>query len=401
MSNTISALDMHIGVLQGLQKVDGFTQDIFSPEEIDFHLNKQQLRFVEELVNNQFQEQQVFLDNIDRLVVKDLVLPAFDNTAQIPSSLTKQSNEPKVFSFLPSDYMHRINSRARVAQLKSPCSASTLSTLAESVEESIITVAFPIETIDGPTSSYLIDFTISVDGTEVYKSSFNIDDGDLSQGSIINNLKDTTYIINDILENIDVSGIAGLDNRRIYWEQYKDLKVSKSFIFVKDLSQDAFPTAITATTKESTGAAKTTVNGVVYDSPKTFTRMNNTAIAASTEFIVTEADIKVMPLNELYELAKNIFYKPSPLEPQGYMANGVLGVLGSTGSLITSVVLDYVMKPRQISLALDKGCELNEAGSRKIVDYTVEYLKLIIENQSYQGVLQDNQLKNQNALRNG
>ena len=37
-----SALELHKEVIQGLQTVDAFSQDMFLPEEFDLHLNKQQ-----------------------------------------------------------------------------------------------------------------------------------------------------------------------------------------------------------------------------------------------------------------------------------------------------------------------------------------------------------------------
>ena len=65
------------------------------------------------------------------------------------------------------------------------------------------------------------------------------------------------------------------------------------------------------------------------------------------------------------------------------------------------MLIDYVRKPRQISLALNQGCELAGTAPRLIVDATIEYLKLVIENPSYQAVLQDNQIRNQNTINNG
>ena len=80
MPNIISPLELHIEVLQGLQKVDGFQQDMFLPEELDLQLNKQQGRFIEKLTNKEFQDRQIFLDYVKNIIVKNYPL-MWNNTA--------------------------------------------------------------------------------------------------------------------------------------------------------------------------------------------------------------------------------------------------------------------------------------------------------------------------------
>ena len=52
-----SVLEAHIEVLQGLQKVSAYTEDMFNPDEIDLQLTRHQERVIEEIVNKFFPDQ--------------------------------------------------------------------------------------------------------------------------------------------------------------------------------------------------------------------------------------------------------------------------------------------------------------------------------------------------------
>ena len=59
------------------------------------------------------------------------------------------------------------------------------------------------------------------------------------------------------------------------------------------------------------------------------------------------------------------------------------------------MVIDLIRIPRQISLSLNQISELGGNAPDIIVDRTVEYLKLAIENPAYQAVLNDNKTRDQ------
>ena len=104
---------------------------------------------------------------------------------------------------------------------------------------------------------------------------------------------------------------------------------------------------------------------------------------------------KLVEGDDLYKFRKNKFYKPYKLEPHSTLVDQFLIAYRDKSFIITDLTIDYIRKPREISLVLDQGCELAGEAPRIIVDKTVEYFKLVIENPAYRGIVQDNELRNQ------
>ena len=391
MPNILTALDLHIEVLQGLQKVDSFQQDMFLPEEIDLQLNKQQDRFIEQLTNQKFQDRQVRLDYIKNLVVKNKKLPLY-----IPLTTDNNYEENMQFGVLPSDYLHIVSDRTEVTSRKS-CK-DIVYTPGQTVEN-LQVLKFPDPVIDPATSTYYLGLEISVDTTTdiLYKSRFDEDPLDISQGSKITNPEEIGIIIKDILENINM-GTYG-ENDRVYWEYYKGEYYPRSFIIITNgvqpqLKITAFDNTDTPLGSELGTLQSTPVLPTVRATVLSGISSPDTPVTRLIENKMSEAD-------ELYEFRKNVFYTPVKEEPHSTLSGDYLYLYREPSFILTDLTIDYIRKPRQISLLLDQGCELAGSAPRLIVDATIEYFKLVIENPSYQGILQDNQIRNQNTLTNG
>jgi hypothetical protein len=62
--------------------------------------------------------------------------------------------------------------------------------------------------------------------------------------------------------------------------------------------------------------------------------------------------------------------------------------------IVTRFACDYIRKPRTISLALNQSCELAPQTHPKLIDLTIEILRLDIKDQAYPQTVQDTQLRN-------
>jgi hypothetical protein len=407
MANILTALDMHIEVLQGLQKVDSFQQDMFQPEEVDLQLNKQQDRFIEQMVNKSFEGQQVRLDYIKNLVVRNHKLLAYSNVDEsLSPTLTSNTEGQKIYGVLPSNYLHLVNDRAWVLAIDDSCTVEALSLLQPvNFTESIAVLPFPDPVVDAEgTGTYYINLQVDIDGTIVYTSRF--DQSPLSLGSKVTDPQYIGPIVQDILQTINLSTIPQLSETKVYWENYRGDFYPGSFIFVKepqaDLTDISFPASIKITASDSLGAN-------IVDTPATFPTAKvypvidkQSPLSDDTHVVsYSEAQNKLMEGDEIFEIKKNVFYFPHVKEPHSQLADDIIFVYGGRSTLLTDIVIDYVRKPRQISLALNQACELAGTAPRLIIDKTIEYLKLVIENPSYQGVLQDNQIHNQTIKENG
>lgn len=383
MPNLNTALDMHIEVLQGLQKIDSFQQDMFEPEEVDLQLNKQQDRFIEQLVNEEFQDKQIRLDYIKNIVVKNRKVQLF-----VPGVTDPDFESNMVYGLLPENYIHLVSDRSQV-------SYSTAAGLCESFPdigttdyiEYMSVVPFPTTTLTEP--PYYNKFEILIDGivAPVFETGYEINTNNFEG---FQEVSEISPLVDEVLFN----QLPGKPDTRVYWERYRGAYYPNSFIFV---SEDITPAFALIRVYEPTGV------GVEAQSQSNFTGTtyqvyDQVAISEVDSLVQRYAENKLAEGDELYEFSKNNFYKPQRKEPHSNIADDVIRLYREDSFLITDLIIDYIRKPRRISLSLNQGCELAGTAPRLIVDGAVEYFKLIIENPAYQGILQDNQLRNQNTL---
>ena len=386
MPSIVTALDMHIEVLQGLQKVDSFQQDMFQPEEIDFQLNKQQDRFIEQLTNQKFQDRQVRLDYIKNLIVKNKTLPVY-----IPLATDSNFEANMQYGVLPSNYLHMVSDRSEIVTRKS---CDDIMYTPTETNETIQVLQFPDPDVDPTTGSYYLGLEITPDGdttNKLYKTRFDVNPLDPTLGSKITEPDYISPLVKDILENIDLKTFGNKD--QVYWEYYRGEYYPKSFIIVSTerFSITTFLNDGNPQGSITSQASPIPVQGVIK---KNVLKDNSDGLTTIVENKLSEGD-------ELYEFRKNTFYKPTIQEPHSTLSEGFIYLYREASYILTALTIDYIRKPRQISLLLNQGCELAGSAPRLIVDAAVEYFKLVIENPSYQGILQDNQIRNQNTLTNG
>jgi len=374
-----SVLEAHIEVLQGLQKVAAYSEDMFNADEIDLHLTRQQDRLLEEIVNKRFEDLQVGLDYIRPLLVKNnklqVVLP----------ELTDEIYEPNmVYGVLPANYYHLINNRSKVVTSTSAGLCEDLTTYkALGTSKAAFTERVAVLPVPTPTNTtwpfyYKTKLVVESTSGNVEKT---LPDG-------LNNLKSANswfQITNYILENISIPGVE------IFWESYRDVYSPKSFIFV---TQDINITQVTinwetsSSNTASAGAGAASFVNTVYQKPN-YTTSNLTGYQETeTANLLTETD-------EFYTQNVNAFYKTKKNQPKSQVSGDFLLVYENKSFLISDLSVDYIRKPRHISLSLNQNFELGGDAPRIIVNRTTEFLKLVIENPSYQAVLNDNKVRNQ------
>ena len=379
MARLNTVLEQHIEVLQGLQKVDAYKQDMFQAPEIDLQLNKQQDRFIDDLFGKDFQDRQMRLDFIRPLIVKNHKLISI---TPVSSELIYEPD--MVYGILPPDYLYRVNDRSQVGQ--SSVSCQDLSSLIETTEitEYISALPFPITTLAVPPYYNTFEIAKTEDALEsIIYTSPTAFTGYLTD-------KEAKYmIINNSLESMNRT--LG-PTTRIYWESYRGAYHANSYIFVRDT--DAW-TQVKATAYKPTDPVtldKETISSF------TDNLYQKTDFKSGTENTTLKyVDNQMTEGDKIYELNKNIYYKTDAQEPISAMSADFIHIYKNKSFIIREVVIDYVRKPRQISLLLDQSCELSSVTARaNIVDKTIEYMKLLIENPVYREFQRDNIIKNQN-----
>lgn len=385
MARLNTTLELHIEVLQGLQKVDAFRQDMFEPPEVDLHLNKQQDRFIDDLFGKEFEDRQIRLDYVRALIVKNHKLQVIEPTQASPLY------EPgMIYAVLPPDYLYLVNDRSKLGLSQVFCADVTDVRSTEELQEHVSVLPFPLSTRTDP--PFYNTF-------QIFKTEAAVEEAIYTAPTALTGyLTDPNakyMVINNSLESMNRS--LGTTTR-VYWESYRGQYYQNSYIFVRD------------------NADWTQVRAVAYndDDPVTIDNETNAGFTQNDyqspifdpDQVEDESNIWVdngmTEGDKLYDLPKNVYYQSSKQEPISAMSTDFIHVYDDKSFIIREVAIDYVRKPRQISLLLDQSCELTSASARaNIVDKTVQYMKLLIENPAHREFLQDNLIKNQNSITNG
>lgn len=365
-----AALELHKEILQGLQTVDAFSQDMFLPEEIDFHINKQQDSFINELLDEGFADRQLRLDYIQDLIVKNKALSVFIS----PTAFYYESGA--VTSFLPGNYKHLLSTRTGVRRTED-CSE-----VIETLETKEIYLSFLKLDTNATTAPYYSK-------VELVRILANQDE-EIAASTIVGaEEKDDTYLI---VRNILYQANNKYENVEVYWEKYAgaerqgNIKLD-NFIIIDEDEDIRYKLVIyTANGDVQNEVIVTPVTQEV----EVYTEDSLEDLAAIEYTSTTLLDNK-----EVYERKQNVFFLPKILQPHTLLSDGILFNYFGEKFIIEEVLIDYIREPQPISLIANQGCELSLSGTRVVANRTIEYLKLAIENPSYRQVLQHNQIRDQ------
>lgn len=375
----MTALEAHIGVLQGVQKVNGYQENMFSPEEVDFQLSRHLSRFVEEVVAETFEDYQVARDYLLPLHVKNHKL-----TTYIPNTSEPVYEPFAVYGILPGNYLHLINNRSSVyrsvnAGLCADISSLRVNALYQNFIERIGALTIPVP--QGNTAPYYykaqVILTISGTPTSILTVPEELN---------IRSKKSVFYLINYIQDyftenNLDV---------QVYWERFRNKSYPGKLVFV---TSNTNITAVTISYLRADSSPDSSATVTLTET--TYRKYAPVTTSNFPGFQLSVADNLDQESDKLYEQNINPFYRSKPSNPKAVLSGNLLLAYESETFIISELALDYVRKPKNVSLNLSQGIELTGNGPQIVVDRTVEYLKLIIENPQYQMALQDNKVRNQ------
>lgn len=362
MANTVR--ELHIEVNQRLQEVASHKKDKYYPEEIDLALNKAQFRLLEKGVTTRFEGDEINLSHVSALISKnkigEVIIPNIND-------INYEDNNKTVYSIIAPDLFWLINGRAEVVTDPLNCElAPNLPT--QSPIESVAVLPFPNAVGFSP---YFENFSISSStyGT-LYQAPPELEGGVLSSTSyftIVSNVLDTLYRYVTV---------------KCYWERYRGTYYKNSFILVAQSSLG------TVTVSSSSGVS------VTFAVNTTYTGFNRNAITG-----LTSKDVKLVPTKTTQEdmlyqsLRQNTYYDTGSDEVLLDQIFDYFILYRKESFIVTRFTYDYIRKPRTISLALNQSCELASATHPKLIDLTVEILRLDIKDQAYPQTVQDIQLR--------
>jgi hypothetical protein len=361
----MTVFEMHLQVNQRLQEVASYKRDKFFPQEIDVALNKAVDRFLQQGINMDFEDAQINLAHVSGLIKKNKALDIYKPSTTDPLYEEQLNN---VYSVIPPDLYWLINSRVEI--IRDPYNCDTAPTLATTnLPEWKAVVPFPAANGSAPYFP-AITVTSTILGT-LYTAPAAISAGFQSANS-------QYILIYDILEELYPHATL-----KVYWERYRDTYYPNSFIFVSSSNAGTIRIQGTGLTTSSVAMTQTT-----------YTTYNRALISAMPSKEVKLASVKTQEEDTLYSsLQQNSFYNTRQAEVIMDQTFDYFVFYRDESFIITRAYMDYIRKPRTISLLLKQDCELAPSVHHKIVDLAVEILRLDTKDQAYPQTVQDTQLR--------
>lgn len=365
----MTAFELHLEIDQKLQEQGSFMRDRIFPEAKDLALNEAQLEILKNYTEFRLGDREAKLKAIEPLLVKNLTLPLATPTT------SDSYYEPNAkFITFPPDFFYGVNYRAEVVVNTLNCdSRPTIPTTAQTTY--IYKIYFPVTNLT--TGPYYNGFKIDKTGSPV-----NLYTLPTALTNRIYSTDEKYIIVDNILDQLNTPGAI----TSAYWEYYNGTRYANTIIITSTVSLGTVVATIyqeNGSTIDATSIATITSNSL---------NLANRAVIDSTEGVIkTFPALKLVEPAAVYKAQLNKFTRSKPTEPQGARSSTFFWVYEGQSFIVTAVGLDYIRKPRKISLVLSQTSELDPSVHAEIVDRAVEILKMNIQDPSVQGSFQYNQ----------
>ena len=338
--------EMHIDVEQAMQQLGANKRRKLISEEIDWILNKNMLRVIDlSVTKTQTSSGYVYdragLDKLRNITVK--------TEAQVYMNDIYEGYAP-----LPPNCLHTIADESYVTQLcNNPRPAQA--------DYSYVINRFKLPHSSKPASPYYKEIIITKNSTEIFRLSTYVHSIAEKAWEGLKSRPESFFIRGLLLDRLQALGELP------YWETYDMRHYPGELIIV------------------SASDFKITIDG--------------TDLTKTTDTISRKhySGTGLWKKNRLYSSAdapalRNIaFYSTYYESPLSEVVDDRLFIYTDKSFIVSKSLITYIRRPRKISLILGQDCELSsESVQQNICDLSVEYIKKIIEDPSWETKLQDN-----------
>lgn len=356
--------EMHIGIDIGVQKLNSEKLDNFGSEEKDWILNEVQLRFLKTRVNKRSNSKlEGFEDTIKRyLDIEEVIRRRYLN-------LYNGIDPNEMYAVLPYDTFLFIKSASEVLHdckdINSNIITKTVRKCVVPFNDDIINLYkdYKITFDDGTTQTVLFD-----------KNDYVFTSNNVTTNGLIDN-DEKFYLVAHVLEVVNrINPLAKLEVR---WENYDTEYYPNSFIFI---SEDLNSLTIDNQTSST--------NNVIYN----FTDYDRNGIITSVQSIGLKPN-RLVKSDELLTLNETPFGNTKYHSPLSTLENGRLNVYHTKRFIFNRVQIQYIRKPRLISLSLNQSCEINDNFHEEIVDEAVQLIQARVNSNNYRNIINENLVK--------
>jgi hypothetical protein len=336
--------EMHIAVREGIRNSPRKIE--LDDDRVDFHLNFVQKSYIRNRVTPRmtrsgvvegFEVNQKNLGDLRTIITKNKSVDLY---------IDQEENLYKGFS--PPGIMYLVSARAS-GIYQTDCSTfvytpTTINVYAKKIP-------FP-KTPEGSTNHYKsVTMNLTIPGKTITNYSVS--------GLTFYSREDRYLVVDDIIEHYRVQGVD------LYWEDFDSSFVPSNFIIH---NPGADVTASFSYDYNTSDTYTATVTSLWTGGFKAYTQAvegtSHTSFNSSTRVIESEYLHKVLKDNEFTKTIKE--------DPVTTMYSNYIGGYGDDTFALNQAQIDYVAKPRNISLLFDRSCQLPEHTHEEIVDLAIK-----------------------------
>lgn len=356
----MTAQEAHIELDLGLQRINSFDTSQLLPQEKDWFINNEVLKFIKQRTNPKSNNKgEGFEDTVKRLEdLKDLIV-----YKTIP---VINLDNKKGYINLPSDFLNYIPASEGV--LHDTCNPFTITTGVK--REFVFDINNNLANVNLP---YTIKIEVELNNSTVLTAfdSTTLPTEYISGGSIRNS---KFLMINAIMILMDEYLKANISNTELYRQNYNDRFINDSFILVTDAIQ----------------RIRVYVNDVYKD--YSYVTVSNSYYVKDANLDNKKGKIEVVEHQYLLDFENSVLSKSTTQKINSRLNKSVLQVFYPKGYVIPEINLVYICKPSKIDLILNRNLNLETDICKEIIDNTIRYLKAVLSDSNYQAYIQENSL---------
>lgn len=332
--------ELHIGIKQGLQKVDSNKYDELLPQQLDWFINKTIVDYVREQCNSdnpkRYEDIEELFNEKQMVVFKDTIYN-------------------RVYSLLPQNYFEMVDDNSIIVK---GCDDNIITP--STITKYITKVQF-----DNYDEDLYKNFKIVQTKVTGNVELFNLDNYD-SLGEGINDLVEKFLLINLILETINES----FPDIECYYEYYNGTYYHNQFIFISE----SVYTGIQFQYLGNTNTQLIDIPNITY---------NINSFSSTSQSIIPN---RLTKQKDIYNLINHPFGKSSAKSPISSIINKKLFVYLNKGFNIQGTKITYVRKPRIVNYYLNRMTDLKPEIHQMIIDRTVVNIAGTLNTDTFQNL---------------
>lgn len=353
----MTAQEAHIELDLALQRISSFDTSEILPQEKDWFINNEALKFVSQRTNPKSNAKgQGFEDTIKRLEdLKDLIT--------VKSFPVIDKGSSGYINLLP-DYLNYVGSESI---LKSTC-------------DNILSNVLPSRKI---VFNFDADLTLGLD----IKVSIIRDDNSETVVFNTNNLPD------GYIEGVDKRELFLVNNAfTIQFQDYLNEHFSNSYLYWQNFNSNFYNNHFILSTDSDIKGIKVTINGSdsIFDFVDESFNSYGTVLSSPAGKVIAKNDI--IEHQFFTDSQNSVLSKSTSKKVNSRIQGSVLEVFYPVGYVISQINLIYVCKPSKMDIYLNRNLNFEYPICKEIISNTARYLKAILSDSNYQAYIQENSL---------